>query len=212
MDRAANASDETALSLAVMPATSSRRTHYTYEDYLRIEDESLIRHEYFDGEIYAMSGGTPEHAALAASLLLIIGRQLPGRCRVFTSDLRVRTPTGLTTYPDGTVVCHGIQRALDDRLAVTNPVVLMEVTSNSTEENDRGVKLRHYQSMSSVRETLIVSHRGPRISLHRRTDESGWTTLEAVAGESVTLESIGVPVRVDDLYRDAQLEDAAPQS
>jgi Uma2 family endonuclease len=190
-----------------MPATS-RRMHYTYAEYLALEEESQIRHEYLDGEIYAMAGGTPDHAALTAAVLRIIGSQLPRGCRAFTSDLRVRvSSTGLTTYPDGTVVCGGTQRAAEDAIAVTNPLVLVEVTSNSTEEYDRGEKLRHYQSIATVREILIVSHREPRISVHRH-DEHGWTTAEAGAGEVMPLESIGGVIRIDDVYREG-LEDAS---
>jgi len=202
VDRYADAPDETAVSLAAMPATSSRRTHYTYEDYLSLEDLSLIRHEYFDGEIYAMAGGTPEHSALAFRVLLLIGQQLRGPSRGFTSDLRVRTPTGLTTYPDGAIVCLEVQRAPEDRLAVSNPTVLIEVTSNSTEQYDRGVKLLHYQSIPALKEVVIVSHSERRITIHRRQDTGGWTSLDAVPGESAKLESIGATVRVDDVYRD----------
>lgn len=183
--------------------------HYTYEEYLKLEEESQVRHEYLEGEIYAMAGGTPDHAALAAAVLRIVGQQLPRGCRAYTSDLRVRVEsTGLSTYPDGTVVCGGSRRAADDQIAVTNPMLLIEVTSNSTEEYDRGNKLRHYQSIPTLREVVIVSHREPRLSLHWRTDEQEWTSMEAVAGESVGLASIGGVLRVDDVYREG-LEDAA---
>lgn len=182
--------------------------HYTYAEYLALEEESPIRHEYLEGEIYAMAGGTPDHAALAAAVLSILRPQLPRGCRAFTSDLRVRIPsTGLTTYPDGAVVCGGTQRPPEDPIAVTNPVLLVEVTSNSSEDYDRGEKLRQYQAILTAKEILIVSHREPRISLHRR-DEHGWQSSEVVAGESLSLESIGGVMRVDDVYRDG-LEDVA---
>jgi Uma2 family endonuclease len=181
--------------------------HYTYAEYLALEDESPIRHEYFAGEIYAMAGGTPDHAALAAAVLSIIRSQLPRGGRAFTSGLRVRIPSsGLTTYPDGAVVCGGTQSAPEDPVAVTNPVVLVEVTSNSTEDYDRSEKLRQYQAIPTVKEILIVSHRSPRIVLHHR-QACGWTSSEAVAGESVSLQSIGGVIPVDDVYREG-LEDA----
>jgi Uma2 family endonuclease len=185
-------------------AESSRKTHYSYADYLALEDESLTRHEYFDGEIYAMAGGTPEHAALISATFSAVLRHLPGSCRIFTSDLRLRTPTGLTTYPDLSVVCRGIQRAADDHLAATNPTLLVEVTSESTEEYDRGVKLRHYQSFPSLKEILFVSHREHRLSLHRRDREGRWISFEAMTGESITLELTGEAIHVNDLYRDAR--------
>lgn len=180
----------------------------THIEYLELEETAVGRHEYFNGEIRPILHGTPDHAALAAAVLAIVGEQLPRGCRAFTSDLRVQIcTTGLTTYPDGAVVCGGSQRAPDDPIAVTNPLILVEVTSNSSEDYDRGDKLRHYQAIPSAKEILIVSHREPRIALHRR-GESGWTSFEAVAGESLSLESIGGTVRVDDVYAGG-LEDAS---
>jgi Uma2 family endonuclease len=184
-----------------------RRLHYTYEEYLALEDESPVRHEYLDGEIYAMAGGTPDHAALAAIVLRILGNTVPPSCRTFSSDLRVRiAATGLSTYPDGAVICGRTARAPEDRIAVTNPVLLVEVTSESTEEYDRGAKLQHYQTLPSVREVLIVDHRAPHLTVHRR-EETAWITIEAVAGETVKLASISANINVDDVYRDG-LEDA----
>ena len=115
--------------------------------------------------------------------------------------------TGLATYPDGAVVCGGTRRADDDRMAVTNPILLIEVTSNSSEDYDRGEKLRHYRAISTLREVLIVSHREARVTLHRRGDDGQWTTIEAAAGEAVGLALTGKSLVVDDIYRDG-LEDA----
>ena len=182
--------------------STARRLHYTYAEYTALEDESPIRHEYLDGEIYATAGGSPDHAALAAEVIGLLRAQLPPSCRAFTSDLRVRIPaTGLSTYPDAAVVCGRTLRAADDSLAVTNPVVLVEVTSASTEDYDRGEKLRHYRSLPSVREVLIVSHAGPRLTLHRREASGTWTAQEAARGESVELASLGARLAVDDVYR-----------
>ncbi len=186
--------------------STARRVHYTYAEYLAMEEASSVRHEYLDGEIYAMAGGSPDHAALAATLISVIRSQLPPGCRTFTSDLRVRIPaTGLTTYPDAAVICGPTERAADDALAVVNPVVLVEVTSPSTEEYDRNEKLRNYKSLPSLREVLIASHREPHLTLHRR-EESGWSTLTAQGGGALTLSSVGVRVEVDEVYRDG-LED-----
>jgi Uma2 family endonuclease len=190
--------------------TSHRRLHYTYAEYLALEDESPIRHEYLDGEIYAMAGGSPDHAALAAVVIALLGSRLPPGCRTFTSDLRVRMPeTGLSTYPDAAVICGRTQRAADDPMAVVNPVALVEVTSPSTEDYDRGEKLRHYKHLSSLREVLVVSHREPRLTLHRREDGGNWAVVEAIAGQELTLESLGARLSVDDVYG-AGLEDAGP--
>lgn len=127
---------------------------------------------------------------------------------MFTSDLRVRIPaTGFSTYPDTAVVRGRTQRAGDDALAVVNPLVLVEVTSPSTEEYDRGEKLRHYKNLPSLREVLIASHREPHLTLHRRED-GDWSVLTAERGGVLTLASVAARIAVDEVYRDG-LEDSA---
>jgi Uma2 family endonuclease len=188
-------------------STSARRLHYTYAQYLSLEEESSVRHEYLDGEIYAMGGGSPDHAALAATVIGILRGQLPHACRAFTSDLRVRIPpTGLTTYPDAAVVCGPTERSPDDPLAVVNPMLLVEVTSSSTEDYDRGEKLRHYKSLASLREVLFVSHRRPELTLHRR-EGADWVVITAGTGGTLELAGLAGRLVVDEVYRDA-LEDA----
>lgn len=136
--------------------------HHTYEEYLALEEQSAVRHEFFHGEIYALAGGSPDHAALAAAVIAKLAGQLPANCRTFTSDLRVRiVETGLSTYPAAAVVCGATERAPDDGLAIVNPILLVEVTSPSTEEYDRGEKTRHFKLLPSLREILIVSHAEP---------------------------------------------------
>jgi Uma2 family endonuclease len=185
---------------------AAERPHYTYAEYLALEEESSVRHEYLAGAIYAMAGGSPDHAALAAAVIGILRSQLRHGCRAFTSDLRVRVPTtGLSTYPDAAVVCGKTQRASDDALAVVNPLLLVEVTSPSTEEYDHGEKLRHYKELLSVREVLIVSHRRPQLTLHRREAEA-WSELQATSGQTLQLLSVSACVAVDDVYREG-LED-----
>ena len=190
-----------------MVPSAARHVHHTYAEYLTLEDEGSTRHEYLDGEIYAMAGGTPDHAALAGAVLSILRSRLPRGCRVFTSDLRVRVAqTGLSTYPDGAVICGKTARAADDPIAVVNPLLLIEVTSPSTEDYDRGEKLRHYQQLPSLREVLIVSHREPRVTLVRRQEKDEWTSNDLRSGQSLDLVSVGSPIAVDDIYRDG-LED-----
>ena len=189
-------------------STSARHLHYSYAEYRALEDESSVRHEYLDGEIYATAGGTPDHAALAAAVIHLLGSALKPSCRAFSSDLRIRIEaSGLSTYPDVSVVCGKTIRSPDDALAVTNPVLLVEITSPSTEEYDRGEKLRHYKLLPSVQEVLILSHRGPRLTLHRREEGDHWAVTEASRGETLVLTSVAASVAVDSLYRDV-LEDA----
>ncbi len=182
---------------------TARHHRYTYAEYVSLEQHSPIRHEFIDGEIYAMAGGTPEHAALAAVTLRLIGNQLPSGCRAYTSDLRVRIDASdLTTYPDGAVVCGRVAPATNDSLAATNPVVLIEVTSPSTEAYDRGAKVDHYKRLASVRDILILSHDERHATLHHRENDGSWSISSARDGETLQLRSIGATLEVSALYAD----------
>jgi Uma2 family endonuclease len=177
--------------------STARQVSHTYQEYLAIERDSAIRHEFSSGEIYALGGGTPEHAALIGQVMLMLARLFP-QCRVLPADLRVRiSESDVTTYPDVSVMCGPFARADEDALAVTNPRVLVEVTSPSTEAYDRGAKLSCYKQLPSLQAVLIVSHREPRVTVCQRT-ESTWVSLEARGGAQATFE--GVMLDADELY------------
>ena len=186
-----------------MNQPSQRHHRYTFADYLAYEEGANVKHEFLEGEIYAMAGGTPQHAALAAAATTMIGAQLgEGPCRVFSSDLKIRVlETGLVSYPDVTVVCGPVEHDPESRLVVVNPTVIVEVLSDSTQEWDRGEKLDHYRRIPSLRECLLVSHRAPALELWRRDPVGTWTRQEAGPGGALELQSIGASVRVDELYR-----------
>jgi len=162
-----------------------------------------VRHEFLAGQIYAMAGGTPEHGTYAANLIGILTAHLADRpCRVQTSDVRIRVrATGLDTYPDASVVGGSAERDAGDPNAITNPVVLVEVLSASTEEYDRGEKLEHYQRIESLREVVFVAHDQRRIDVVRRAAGGSWQTVSGTSGESLMLDSIGCSIAVDAVYR-----------
>ncbi len=189
-------------------AQALHRVHYTRAEYISFERSANVKHEYLDGVIYAMAGGTPSHAAIAANVIASLVSGLRERpFRVYTSDLRIRVAeTGLETYPDVTVVPLPAELDAVDRHVVTNPVLVVEVTSPSTEEYDRGEKLGHYQRIPSLREIVMVAHRGQRIDVVRRGADGSWTTGSAEAGGRVTLLSLGCLLAVDDVYRGAAHE------
>jgi len=184
----------------VQPAAAQR---LTYDEYLVLERTSESKHEYVGGEVYAMAGGTPEHGRLAIAFAGLLTSALRGRpCAVFSADVRVRIEsTGRATYPDLSVVCGSLEPARDDTDAITNPIVLVEVLSDSTEASDRGDKWSHYQRLASLREYVLVSSREPRIEVFRRVAD-GWHYEEARAGAAIRLESLGVEVPVDEIFRD----------
>lgn len=190
----------------IRAVTSARGVHHSYEDYLGALEMSEIKLEYCDGEIYAMAGGTPAIADLAAAAIRLLGNSLPSSCRVSSSDLKVRVePTDLSTFPDVTVVCGERRFSSVDRHAVTNPTLLVEVTSRSTEDYDRGAKLSHYQQLESLRAVIFVSHRRPQVTVVERT-ETGWSTRDVRAGETLVLEDPALTLSVDELYAGVELE------
>lgn len=167
--------------------STARRYRHDYADYLRLEAESPLKLEFSDGEVFAMAGGTPEHAALAMQIVRLVSPQLGADCRVFSSDLKVWiAATELATYPDLTIVCGPLARAAHDPNAVTNPSVIVEVTSRSTEDYDRGSKLSQYKQCPSVRAIAVVSHRQELVTVSQR-ESSAWRATEFRPGEIAQL-------------------------
>lgn len=189
-----------------MAAVVPRHRH-TFLDYLQVEEVSSVKHEYLDGEIYAMAGGTPEHAALCAALIVLVGSKLRGHpCRVYTSDLRVRiTATGLATYPDASVICGDPIRDPESRTHVTNPRVVFEVLSPGTEDYDRGEKREHYQQITSLDAYVVIAQDRRRIELWHRGGDRSWSHRVLGPKETLELEMIDCRVPVDELYGEAGL-------
>jgi Uma2 family endonuclease len=160
------------------------RHHYTYEEYLAYELDSELKHEYEDGEIVAMAGGSPRHSALASRISAAVENTRPPGCTAFQSDMRVRVlATGRATYPDISMVCGAIELDAADRsgTTITNPTLLVEVLSPSTEEVDRGSKWRDYQLIPSLQEYVLVGQES-RIEIHRRLESGGWEYLDVREG------------------------------
>jgi Uma2 family endonuclease len=186
-------------------ASPLHRSRYTRADYLALEASSNVKHEYLEGRIHAMAGGTPEHAALAAAVIGLLFPQLRGSpCRAHDADLRVRVPaTGLATYPDVTIVCGPSARDPEDPNAVINPTLIVEVLSPGTEDYDRGDKFEHYKALPSLVEYLLVSHREPRIEVWTRDQAGYWGCGVYGAGGVARLRSIGASLYIDELYQAA---------
>lgn len=177
------------------------RHSYSFVDYLATEEVSSVRHEFYDGEIYAMAGGSPEHAAMAAAITAALARQLEGTtCRVYSSDLRVRVlATGLATYPDVTVICGPSVRDPESPTHATNPKLVVEVLSPGTEDYDRNEKLEHYKRIPSLSAVVLVGYRTEHIELWTRKDD-GWSLERFGTGELVPLDAIQCVLSVDTVY------------
>jgi Uma2 family endonuclease len=192
-------------SILILTMFPAPRHRYSFEEYLELEEIAGVRHEFFDGEIYAMAGGTPEHAAMAAAVTTILGSQLgSGPCRVYSSDLRVRVlATGLAIYPDVTVVCGRSERDSNSKTHVTNPKVLVEVLSRATAEYDRGEKLDHYRQIPTLEAVVLIDHEVQKIELWTRNSD-GWLARTFLSGQTVPLDPIGCVLAVDEVYAAAR--------
>jgi Uma2 family endonuclease len=187
--------------------TTAKRLHYSYQQYLRLLADSDLKLEYCDGVIYAMAGGTVAHAALGAIAISLLRQALGAQCAVYSSDLKVRIDaTDLSTFPDASVVCGPPERASIDEHAIVNPTLLVEVTSRSTEDYDRGDKCSHYKQISTLRAILFVSHRERRVTVLERSDSGGWVEREQRSGEFVALDAPALRFPVDELYAGVTLE------
>jgi len=182
-------------------------------DYLALERNSEFKSEFFDGEIFAMGGGSPNHSLIAANFVGEARQALKGKpCVVYTSDLRVKvSSTGLYTYPDSTIVCGELQ--FDDKQGdtVTNPTVIVEVLSESTEKYDRGRKCSHYRQIPSVCEIILIAQDEAHVERFVRQPEGGWLLQEELdINGSFNLLSLNVTIAMSELYRHVKFE--APAS
>lgn len=183
-----------------MTALAHPEVYLTEDEYLAGEAASPVKHEYLNGVVYAMAGGSPIHSLIAVNLLRRLGNQLEGKpCRPFNSDMKLRIRQGLDRrhyYPDAMVVC---QPQLRDPWQ-ENPTVLFEVISPETERTDRGEKLSAYQSIASLQSYVLIHSESVAAVVHTRT-EDGWETRLLRAPEDVIeLPSIGCRVPLAQLY------------
>lgn len=183
--------------------TPFRLHRYTFQDYLALEEVSTVKHEFLDGEIYAMAGGSVLHAALSAAAVALLHAQVQEACRVYSSDLRVRVrATGLATYADAAVVCGPVETDPDNADTVVNPAALVEVLSPSTIDYDLGEKCEQYKRVPSVRALIYVWQDRRKIELHERTAD-GWRVEAFGPGQTVSIESLACRIDVDAFYAGA---------
>ena len=178
-----------------IPSTVHRLTE---SEYLTVERAAPFKSEFFDGEMFAMAGGSPMHSLIAANLIRELGLKLKGGpCKAFTSDLRLKVEaTGLFTYPDVSVVCGPLQFAAGTDDTVINPTLLIEVLSDSTEAYDRGEKFQHYRQMTSLKEYLLLSQRLARIEQYGRRPNAEWA-LRVAEGKDAKLALPALEITLD---------------
>jgi len=175
--------------------------YLTEEEYLALEEKSKIRHEFMDGEIFAMAGATRKHNLASTNISTELNLQLrESDCEVYANDFRVRVRGGHNVYPDVAVACGDIQTTDNDK-TLLNPTVVFEVLSKSTEKRDRGDKAQDYYRLKSLQDYVLVSQYYVRVEHFSRQKDNVWTLkiYEDLADE-VDLKSIDCKISLKLIY------------
>jgi Uma2 family endonuclease len=180
----------------------------TPEEYLKFERQSEIKHEYLNGEIFAMSGASERHNLIVFNTIAILHGQLRKRpCKAYPSDMRVRVKgTSFYTYPDISAVCGNAEFEDDVLDTLLNPSTIIEVLSPSTENYNRGKKFQQYRKLDSLQDYLLIAQDSMRIEHYARQGEQWILTDVAGADGVVTLASIGCALSLSDVYEKVTFE------
>jgi Uma2 family endonuclease len=174
------------------------------QEYLALERDSEMRHEYLDGEMFAMSGATYEHNVVTGNIFGLLWTQLRGKaCRALQETMRVRTPTNFVAYPDVVALCG--ERKFDDSKLDTllNPALIVEVLSPSTEAYDRGTKLPRYKYIPSLSDCLLVAQDRVHVEHYQRQGNI-WRLMELdEPTQAIELPSIGCRLTLAEVYEQA---------
>jgi Uma2 family endonuclease len=186
----------------------------TPAEYLAIEKTAELKSEFFNGEMFAMAGASRPHNRVKENLAIEIGSRLKGGvCQSFSSDQRVLVNrTGLYTYPDLLIVCGEVESTGDDEDTITNPRVIVEVLSPSTERYDRTTKFDHYQQIPSVQEYILVAQDAARCERFTRQADGTWGYTSFVGLEAVlALTSVPVQVPLADIFAGVEFPETPPR-
>ena len=183
--------------------TLQAKIRITPEEYLAIERQAAYKSEYFNGEMFAMSGASPRHVLIVTNVVAELRRQLKQRpCTVYSTDLRVKvSPTGLYTYPDVIVVCTQPQFNDEQKDTLLNPTLIVEVLSESTKDYDRGEKFEHYRTLISLAEYVLIAQDKPHFEHFVRQPDNRWLLAETNRLEdTIHLPSIACNLALAEVY------------
>ncbi len=175
---------------------------YTEAEYLELERAASERHQYVNGEIIAMAGGTPRHArAMNNAGAAFFNALRQGPCATHSSEQRLRVDeTGVYTYADLSVFCGPVAVSVVDRTALTNPTVVVEVLSKNTESDDRGWKFAHYRRMASLRAYVLIDPRDLHVEVFVRMADGRWAMSEAHGDSSIEIPPLEVTLSLPELF------------
>ena len=190
--------------------SAQSQVRITPEEYLVIERAAEFKSGYFDGHMFAMSGGSPAHSLIASNLIREFGNALKGKpCLVYTSDLRLGVkPKGLYTYPDLSIVCGEMTFVDKQQDTATNPTLLIEVLSPSTEKYDRTFKLEQYKTIESLREYALVSQNRALVEVYRRDAANNWAAFDFQDLDATCrFDSVSCDISMSEIYYQVNFEE-----
>ncbi|HKY39204.1 MAG TPA: Uma2 family endonuclease [Polyangiaceae bacterium] len=171
----------------------------TLAEYLAFERRASDRHEFVDGQVYAMAGARYAHNRVVANVVRLLGNALSGGpCVTLPSDMKVRTPSSRVYYPDASVVCGRPSFHDDEEDVLLNPCIIVEVLSDSTERIDRGEKLSANTALPSLTDYVLVASKRARVEHFARSRD--WRALAVGPGDRLLLETRAIELSVDALY------------
>ena len=188
-------------------STAEKKLRYTFEEYLALEEKADYRSEFFNGEIFAMSGGSSSHSRIIFNTNREIGNAIyDSECSGFEGNLKVRIEeSNVSVYPDLMVVCGPEKYYQDNPNLITNPTVIVEVLSESTALYDRTGKFRHYKRLPSFKEYVLIEQKEPRIDVYHKNKKGEWVWDEYEGIDAIIeLKSIAISLSAKRVYHRVQ--------
>jgi Uma2 family endonuclease len=190
------------------PAPAYGKKRYSIEEYLDMEKEADQKHEYYQGEIFAMSGAKVQHNIIAANILINLGIKLKGsRCKPFNSAQRIHIPKNtLFAYPDISIICGEINTLENDDWNILNPSVIIEVLSPSTKNYDRGEKFKLYRDIPSLKEYILADSENISVEVFRVNERNHWELEEyKQITETLVIKTIQISISLSEIYEGTKL-------
>ena len=185
------------------PVAAYKNEKISIEDYLKMENTAVVKHEYYEGEIFAMSGAKVPHNTITSNLIMVLGFKLKGKkCRPYGSDQRIHIPSNtLFTYPDISIICGEILTLNNDDYNVLNPTVIIEVLSKSTKNYDRGGKFKLYRDIATLKEFIIVDSESILVEVFRLNEKGHWELEEyKTLADNLMIKAMDETISLTEIY------------
>jgi Uma2 family endonuclease len=191
------------------PAVAYSKQKISIEEYLEMENTSIEKHEYYRGEIFAMSGAKMPHNRISSNLMITLGQKLKGKkCQPYGSDARIHIESNtLFTYPDISIICGEVITLNNDDYNVLNPAVIIEILSPSTKNYDRGEKFKLYRDITTLKEYILVDSESIHIEVFRLNETRHWELEEYnTITDHLSIKAIDETVSISEIYEGVNMK------